>query len=80
MNKITTITTRELLRNFRQVKAHLVQGKVKLIEIEQKEGVITIQFNKKKKAKTPFELLLEDIKKHPIKGVKRPTADLYDYV
>jgi len=77
----TTITNRELLRNYREIKTELIQGRVKTVEIEQKNGyVFVLEMKKKRAEKTPFQKLLEDIKANPVTGVKRPSADLYDYL
>jgi hypothetical protein len=75
------ITNRELLRNYKALKNKLLQKKVDMIEVKLDEDhMLEIKLRKRKRAKTPFERLLEDIQKHPIKGIKRPEADLFDYI
>lgn len=76
-----TINNRELLRNYKSLKDQLLQKKVDVIEVElDEEFLLEIKLKRKKRAKTPFERLLEDIKRDPVKGTKRPEADLFDYI
>lgn len=76
-----TINNRELLRNYKELKNKLLQKKVDVIEVELDEDtLLEIKLKRKKRAKTPFERLCEQIEKHPIKGIKRPEADLFDYI
>lgn len=75
-----TINNRELLRNYKDIKCKLLQQKVKLVRVEQGDGLtLEIRLKKEKTYQTAFEKSLELIKKHPIK-IKRPEADLFDYI
>lgn len=76
-----TVTNRELLRNYKALKNKLLQNKVQVIEVGLDEDhLLEIRLKRKKRPKTPFERLLAEIEKDPIKGVKRPEADLFDYI
>ena len=72
-----TITNRELLRNYKSLKARLVKGHIQQILIKERDGTV-YEFSIKEKAQTPFERLAEHVRKHPIKGIKRPEEDLFD--
>lgn len=71
-----TINNREMLRNYKSLKNRLVKGQIKQILIEQKDGTV-LKLIVEKKAKTPFQSLLEHIKRHPVL-VERPQEDLFD--
>lgn len=70
------ITNRELLRNYKDLKDRLVSGQVQQIRIEQRDGTV-LKFTVEKKAQTPFESLIEYVKKNPV-YVERPPEDLFD--
>ncbi len=75
-----TITNRELLRNYKSLKAQLLEKKVELIEVDlDEEYLLEIKLKKKKRLKTPFEQSLEIIQSHDFSYLKRPEADLFDY-
>ncbi len=75
MNPI--ITNRELLRNYRKLRMKLARGEVKKILIKQMDGMV-FRFEIETPAQTAFERMVEHIKKHPIKGIKRLEEDLFD--
>ena len=72
------ISNRELLRQYKALKEKLLSGEVKELSIPQKNGM-TIKITVEKE-KTQFEILNEMIDKNPVKDVKRPEADLFDYL
>lgn len=74
---VLTVNNRELLRNYKVLKNKLLQRKVDVIRIQQDDGLtLEIRLKKEKTHITAFEKSLQLIKKHPIKGIKRPEADL----
>lgn len=73
-----TISNRDLLRAYKDYKKKLVCGELDTIRVPQKDGsVLLITLESKK---TPFETLLGMIKEKPLKELKRPEQDLFDYV
>lgn len=76
----TTITNRELLRNYKAIKGRLLRGELTSVEVDQGDGqVIILKISKKKEYKTAFQKMLEQVEKRPI-HIERPTADLFDYI
>ena len=74
-----TVTNRELLRNYKSLKERLLRGELSEIAIKQSAGAI-ITLKVEKKAQTAFERMVEQVEKHPLKHLKRPEADLFDYL
>lgn len=70
-----TVTNRELLRRYKELKGKLLSGEVEEVVVPQKEGVV-IKIHAEKK-KTPMQELLEMVEKRPLKGLKRPEEDLF---
>ena len=69
------ITNREFLREYKKWKEKLMKGEVEEIEVKQDDDV-TLCIRLKKK-RTPFEIFLEEVKKRPLKGLKRPEEDIF---
>lgn len=69
-----TVTNRDLLRRYKELKNKLMNGEIKQIIVPQ-SGNVVIKLSVEKE-KTPTEEFLEMIKKHPIKNVKRPEEDI----
>lgn len=69
-----TITNRELLRNYKDLKERLINGEIEEVVIPQKLGVIVKIVVEKEK--TSFEKLLEKISAKPLKNLKRPEEDI----
>lgn len=68
------ITNRDLLRKYKELKEHLLNGDVDEIVVPQKGNIIlkiTLQ-----KEKTPFEKMMERILEKPCKNLKRPEEDI----
>jgi hypothetical protein len=76
-----TINNRELLRNYKSLKDQLLQKKVDLIEVDlDEEYLLEIKLKKKKRAKTPFERACEIAAQNDFSYLRRPEADLFDYL
>lgn len=76
-----TVSNRELLRNYKALKNKLLQNKVQVIEVELDEDhLLEIKLKRKKRPQTPFEVACEMIREKPFKNLKRPEADLFDYL
>lgn len=76
-----TVTNRELLRNYKSLKEKLLTRKVNLIEVNlDEEFLLEIKLKRRKRPKTPFEESLEIIKQYDFSHLKRPDADLFDYL
>lgn len=76
-----TVTNRELLRNYKSLKEKLLQKKVQVIEVELDEDhLLEIKLKRKKRPQTAFERACEMVKERPFKNLKRPEADLFDYI
>lgn len=76
-----TVTNRELLRNYKALKGKLLEKKVSLIEVDlDEEYVLEIKLKKKNRQKTPFEQACEIIEQNDFSYLKRPEADLFDYL
>lgn len=76
-----TVTNRELLRNYKVLKNKLLQNKVQVIEVELDEDhLLEIRLKRKKRPQTPFEVACAMIREKPFKHLKRPEADLFDYL
>lgn len=69
-----TVTNRDLLRRYKELKNKLMNGEINQIIVPQ-SGNIVIKLSVEKK-KTPMQELLEMIKKRPIKNVRRPEEDI----
>lgn len=72
-----TVTTnnRELLRNYKALKARLITGEVEEILIPQKDNsVLKIVLQK---PQTKFQSLVNKIRKKPLKNLKRPEEDIF---
>ena len=70
-----TITNRELLRGFKELKGRLINGDIEEILVPQDDNsTLRISLIQKK---TPFLELLDKIKKKPMKTLKRPEMDLF---
>ena len=76
-----TVTNRELLRNYKVLKNKLLQNKVQVIEVELDEDhLLEIKLKRKKRPKTPFEVACEIVDSYDFSHLKRPEADLFDYL
>lgn len=76
-----TVTNRELLRNYKSLKNKLLQKKVDIIEVDlDEEYLLEIKLKRKKRAKTPFEMACEIVEQNDFSYLKRPEADLFDYL
>ncbi len=69
-----TVTNRDLLRKYKELKNKLMNGEIEHIIVPQ-SGNVVIKLSVEKK-KTPMMELLEMIKKRPLKGLKRPEEDI----
>lgn len=70
-----TITTRDFLRENRRWRSKLVSGVVDFLNIPIPEGgTLKITYEA---ALTPFDRLMEMIRKKPWKGLKRPKQDIF---
>jgi len=70
-----TVTNRELLRNYKELKEKLVKGDVEEIVIPQDRGfVIKISVQKEL---TPMQKLIKMVKEKPILNVKRSRQDMF---
>ncbi|QQR54440.1 hypothetical protein IPG41_04530 [Candidatus Peregrinibacteria bacterium] len=74
-----TVNNRELLRNYKTLKGKLLRGEVSEIAVKQGKGKI-ITLKVKKTTQSAFEHTLELIEKHSFSHLKRPEADLFDYL
>lgn len=69
-----TITNRELLRNYKNLKERLMNGEIQEVVIPQKTGV-TIKIIAQKEM-TSFERMTQKILAKPFKDLKRPEEDI----
>lgn len=75
------VSNRELLRNYKSLKEKLLKKKVGLIEVDlDEEYLLEIKLKRKKRAKTPFEVACEIAEQNDFSYLKRPEADLFDYL
>ncbi|MEK7085805.1 MAG: hypothetical protein AAB953_02215 [Patescibacteria group bacterium] len=70
-----TTTNRDLLRNYKYLKGKLLNGDVDEIVILQKKNIVIKMVVEKKL--TPFQQLVEMVKKKPILNVKRSDQDIF---
>ncbi len=76
-----TVSNRELLRNYKALKNKLLQKKIKVIEVElDEEFLLEIKLKRRSRVKTPFEVACEIAEKNDFTYLKRPKADLFDYL
>ena len=69
------VSNRELVRNYSKIRIKLLSGEFEEVLVPQKEGAyIKLCVIREE---TPFERLVEKIKKRPVKYVKRPGEDLF---
>lgn len=72
---ISTITNRDLLRNYKMLKMQLHSGEITEVKIPQEDGsILKITLEK---PQTRTALLLEKIRKKPLKHITRPDVDLF---
>jgi len=69
------VNNRQLLRRYKELREKLVSGEVDEIRIPQKNGAI-LKIVVERKGETLGDLLKE-IRKNPIKGLKRPEEDIF---
>lgn len=70
-----TTTNRDLLRNYKRLKEKLINGDADEIVILQKKNIVIKMVVEKKL--TPFQQLVEMVKRKPILNVKRPDRDIF---
>ncbi len=70
----TTVTNRDLLRNYKNLRNRLISGELEEIDVPQKNGMV-IKFHLEM-PQTPMQKLLKMVKDKPLKGIKRPTWDI----
>lgn len=70
-----TVTNRDLLRNYKSLKDRLISGELDQVVILQNNNV-DLKISVERKL-TPFEQLVEMVKKKPILNVKRPDRDIF---
>lgn len=76
-----TVTNRELLRNYKDLKEKLLQKKVQVIEVDLDEDhLLEIKLKRKKRPQTAFERACELVDSYDFSHLKRPEADLFDYL
>jgi len=69
------LTTREFLRDFKHWKTKLNKGNLETIEIPiSEQNIMKITVVRKM---TPFERSMEQVLKAPLRGLKRPTEDIF---
>lgn len=79
--KKLVVTNREFLRNYKALKKQLMGKKVDKIEVlADEDHIFEVTIKKKERRKTPFEMSLELIEKYDFSYLKRPEADLFDYL
>lgn len=70
-----TVTNRDLLRRYKELKGKLISGDIEEVLIPQDDGmVIKISVER---VMTPVQQLIAMIKKRPILNVKRPEQDIF---
>lgn len=69
-----TVSNRDLLRNYRQLKDKLISGELDEVIVTQKGGM-TMKICLVHVV-TPMEKLLKMVKEKPLKGIKRPKWDI----
>ncbi len=70
-----TVTNRDLLRNYKELKGKLLNGDIDQVLIPQDDGmVIKVSVER---VLTPVQQLIAMIKKKPILNVKRPEQDIF---
>lgn len=70
-----TVTNRGLLRNYKSLKDRLLSGELDQVVILQNNNV-DLKISVERKL-TPFEQLVEMVKKRPVLSVKRPDRDIF---
>ncbi len=76
------VTNTEFLRGYKVLKEKLMSREVDEITIPQSNGKVLRVFvvKKSKEEETPFQRMVRRIKKKSYPNIKRPEADLFDYI
>lgn len=72
---VKEVSTREFLRNYVTLRESLKRGEFDEIQIVERNGYVLRVVGEAQKS--PFEVLLEDVKAHPLSGLTRPEEDLF---